>query len=93
MATSTMVVKEEIILTDKYIESNSSTETGFAEPDTIRSGSKSLFTVLMTTDAITNEAQTYDITLQWNNSDFNAFSARVLSSVAVNSADEPEQAE
>jgi hypothetical protein len=46
----------------------------------------------MTADAITNEAQTYDVTLQWNDSDFNEFSARVLRGAAINSADEPEQA-
>jgi hypothetical protein len=46
----------------------------------------------MTADAITNEAQTYDVTLQWNDSDFDEFSARVLSGAAINSADEPEQA-
>jgi hypothetical protein len=46
----------------------------------------------VTADAITNEAQTYDVTLQWNDSDFNEFSARVLSGAAINSADEPEQA-
>ena len=45
----------------------------------------------MIADAITNEAQTYDVTLQWNDSDFNEFSARVLSGAAINSSDEPEQ--
>ena len=46
----------------------------------------------MTSVAITNEAQTYDVTLQWNDLDFNEFSPRVLSGTAINSADEPEQA-
>jgi hypothetical protein len=52
------------------------TEFTYADPSTIAPGEKSSFTVLISGDTIPNQAQTYDITLQWNDQDFNEFSER-----------------
>lgn len=69
------------------------TESGYADPTTLQPGSRAPFTVLITSDAIENQAQTYDITLQWRDSDFNEFSERVLSGQPLSSGGETGQPE
>ena len=58
---------------------------GYADPTTSQPGSKAPFTVLITSDTIESQAQTYDMTLQWRDSDFNEFSESVLSGQPIGS--------
>ena len=61
------------------------TKSGYADPHTIQPGGKAPFTVLITSDTIENQAQIYDMTLQWRDSDFNEFSESVLSGQPIGS--------
>ena len=48
---------------------------------------------LITSDTIESQAQTYDMTLQWRDSDFKEFSESVLSGQPIGSGGETEQPE
>ena len=72
------------------------TASGYTDPDTIQPGDKP-FTVLVTGDAIEQDAVTYDLTIQWRNSDFDEMSERVaegqMISASSNEAGEDEDSE
>lgn len=62
------------------------TSSGFADPETIQPGMKSPFTILITSDTVANEAATYSLTLQWQDSDVNDYSKLVLENEPITSS-------
>jgi hypothetical protein len=54
------------------------TEYGFADPSTVQPGMKSPFSIIVTGETISNEAASYSITLQWQDSGTNDFSKLVV---------------
>jgi hypothetical protein len=65
------------------------TEMSYADPSTIEPNNKSPFTIFISGDAIENEAENYEFTLQWRDIDGNDKSVRVAgdTSAAGNSED------
>ncbi len=55
------------------------TEMSYADPYTIEPGSKSPFEIIVSSDAIKEDGENYEFTLQWRDIDGNDKSVRVLS--------------
>ena len=58
----------------------------YADPYTIEPGSKSPFEIIVSSDAIKEDSEKYEFTLQWRDIDGNDKSARVLEDTSGSSA-------
>lgn len=67
------------------------TSSGFADPETIQAGMKSPFTILITSDTVANEAATYSLTLQWQDSGVNDYSKLVLENEPISASTSPSE--
>jgi hypothetical protein len=52
-------------------------EFTYAEPSTIRPGDRAAFTMYISSEAIEDDTERYEFTIQWNDEDFNEFSNRI----------------
>lgn len=52
-------------------------EFTYADPSTLSPGQRAAFTIFITSDTIEDDAETYEFTLQWQDSDSNDFSKRI----------------
>jgi hypothetical protein len=52
-------------------------EFTYADPSTISPGQRAAFTIFITSDTIEDDTETYEFTLQWQDSDSNDFSKRI----------------
>jgi hypothetical protein len=70
------------------------TEYTFADPSTVQQGTKSPFTISIISETINNEAASYSITLQWQDSEGNDFSKLVLENdpISTSPREEPSAA-
>ena len=58
-------------------------EFTYAEPSTIRPGDRAAFTMYISSEAIEDNTERYEFTIQWNDEDFNEFSNRITGTQAV----------
>jgi hypothetical protein len=67
-------------VTVSFYDENSAilgSESTYADPSTISPGQRAAFTIFITSDAIEDDTETYEFTLQWQDSDSNDYSKRI----------------
>ncbi len=64
------------------------TASGFTEPSSIPSGGRAGFDILITSDTVQDDTETYEFSIQWSDDDFNQHTIRITGAQAEGNDDD-----